>query len=425
MGDLNAGILIDGVIDGTTIGYEIVVLYLSNNPLEQWFDSNSGNCSPDWAAAWADMGQNPSSEKLGKIPRLYIKARDLMTGADVTNSLTITSVSYNGVSANWENNKTAFGDIIKMVKGGPYGHTYDDGTDVPTVMFIGNPADNLANPDSDRIAFSGTVATEGSQVTFRDLGKTVDIHPYLSGDVGYSVLLTVPQGDPYIATKQSTTKRVAALRHQGAFVNPANTPHIIKFYDATGESDVELTGAAGLIGLSRVANGGGYVPTSGTNAIEIYPDAVQSMMTLRCNVYSYENNVQGRLLASGLAAVYDLSDEFQVKWKIADDANFATNLEVLSNQNLSEGPRFLLRKGDEKYVKPVIVTGKDGTELPGEHTWAFNADDPSAGGDVTDMHDACINNHTAGQTFCRLYYDDVIKTGGVRRPVKLHARTTI
>lgn len=430
MGNVNAGIVIDGVIDGTTVGYEIVVVYGNGDgpsPLEQWYDDHSGECSPDWAAAWSELQQQGvNAERLAKIPRLFIKARDHSTGTDVTQSLRITKVNYNGTDYNWANDGTAANGIIKMVMGGDYGYKYGANSQpVPTVMFIGNPADALSNPDSDRVSFEGTVTVDGAQVGFKGLGKDVDIHPYLSGDVGYTVHIAVPSNvDPYIPSKQATTQRIAALRHNGSFVNQGSTPHIIKFYDATGATDRELVNAANRISLERVAIGGEFMPTTGNNKITIYPNAVDSMMTLRVSVYAYENGIVGRLLASSLAAIYDLSDEYQVKWKLSDNANFGDNVEVISNENLSEGPRFLLRRGETKYMKPAIVTGKDGAELAGNRTWKFNADDPTTNVAVTDMSDARINNQTPGQQYCYIQYSDVVKNNK-RRPVKIHAQTEI
>ena len=437
MGQLNAGILIDGVIDGTTVGYTTVVDYDSNRPLEQWVNE-AGVCTPDWAAAWADLQNGVTAAKMQKVPRIYIRARDLTTGADLTNTLRISEVGYNGTTTPWNPGSTAFG-LIRMVDAddATYGKTYG-GKGVPSVMVTGNPADAITNPDNDRISFSGSVVADGGQVRFKDLGKDIDIHPELSAGAGYSVKMTVPDEtvqqkaiDSYIYDKDVPTKRIVQLFHEGSPVDPTAKPHIFEFEDVTGDTDVPLAAAAGLIGISTTTKDGYSV---NGNTITIYPDAVDSMMTMRCNCYAYDGGVKGDLIACGLAVIYDMSDEFQVKWQIADDAAFSNSVEYVSDANKSEGPRYSLRSGDTKYLKPIAINGTTGEALAGNHTWRFNADDPNAKAAVDDMADANINNMTAGQTYCYLEYGDVVKTytdedtGELRRrrrPVLIHAQTTI
>lgn len=422
---VQAGIVIDGVIDGTTVGYQVMVVYGENypKPLEQWFNEETGACTPDWASAWAELQRGETSERLAKLPRVYIRARDLSTGADLTKTVTITKVLYNGNDAEWNGGGTAHNGLIRMADASSpaYGYTYQ-GRVVPTVMIIGNPADALTNPDNDRISFNGTVVTDGGQVKFEDVGTDIDIHPELSANAGYSLSLIVPADkEAYIYDKQVSTKRIAVLYHDGNQVDPTAMPHIFEFEDVTGADDIPLDAGANII-YSSTAIGGKSVRN---NTIEIKPDAVDSMMTMRCNCFTYENNIKGNLIASALAAIYDTSDEFQVRFLIADDPNFSSGIENLSNQNLSEGPRFMLHNGQTKYIQPKLVKGSGGDEVAAINGWRFNADDPNNDAAVTDMDDARINNHTTGQTYCYVKYTDVVKDGAVRRPVRLHAQTTI
>lgn len=424
MGAISAGIIIDGVIDGTTVGYQVIVY--GDMPLEQSYNQDSGACSPDWESIWNEIKDLPSppSAKLAMLPRIYIKARDLASGEDVTSSINITSVKYNDSAVSWNGGGTAF-DILKMVAKGDtkYGLQYN-GNDIPCVMFIGNPADSQSNPDNDHVSFSGTVVTNGGQVNFTDLGKDVKIYPELSANTGYTVVLKVPDTyESYIYDKKVSTKRIAKLWHDHSLVNPTNTPHFFKFYDVTGATATQLVNTPGQIVISTTEDDG--ISVTG-NTIEIFPDAVNSMMTLRCDVYAGTPAEPGELIASGLNVIYDTSDEYQTKWTIADTSAFSSGTETVSNQNLSEGPRYSLRKGQKKYLKPTIVD-KDGTPVvfATTPTWAFNADSPDDGTDITDMADSNINNHTSGQEYCFIQYSDVIHTGNVKRPVKIHAQTTI
>ena len=417
--NISAGIVIEGVIDGTTIGYQVVVH--GDRPLEQSYNSNTGKCSPDWAAIWQDIKDNGvSSEKLNRLPRVYIKARDLTSGEDVTDSLVIAKVKYNDAEVAWNDGGTAF-DIIRMV--GKNDASYGLPFGVPCAMFIGNPADSQNNPDNDRITFSGTVVANGAQVSFSDIGKDVKIYPELSANTGYLVTLKVPDdGDSYIYDKKVSTIRVAKLWHDHELIDPAKTPHFFRYYDITGSGDTPLADTAGRIAITTVADGG---ITATSNKIEIFPDAVDSMMTLRCDAYAGTPENPGELLASAINVIYDLSDEYQVQWTLADNASFSSGQEMISSNDLSEGPRFMLRKGMRKYLRPTIVD-KSGEAVVFENTptWTFNADSPDGNTAISDMTDTNINNHTAGQAYCFIQYSDVVKDNR-RRPVKIHAQTTI
>lgn len=254
---VQAGIVIDGVIDGTTVGYQVMVVYGENKPLEQWFNEDTGTCTPDWAAAWTDLQKGTTAERLAKLPRIYIRARDLASGADLTKTVTITEVLYNGVSANWNGGGTAHNGLVRMADASSpaYGYSYD-GRVVPTVMIIANPADALTNPDNDRISFSGTVVTDGGQVSFEGVGKDIDIHPELSANAGYSLSLIVPDDkESYIYDKQISTKRIAALYHDGNLVDPTAMPHIFEFEDVTGVDDVPLTAGANIVYSTTTVGG--------------------------------------------------------------------------------------------------------------------------------------------------------------------------
>lgn len=52
MNRVNAGLVLSGVIDGTTVVYDIAVVDASGNPvsLTQYYDE--AKCTPDWANIW-------------------------------------------------------------------------------------------------------------------------------------------------------------------------------------------------------------------------------------------------------------------------------------------------------------------------------------------------------------------------------------
>lgn len=437
--DVNAGILVEGVLDGTTIAYQVVVY--NDLPLVQRFDEETGNCSPDWASVWEEIkSQGASDARVAKLPRIYIKARDLASGEDLTKSVKISSVTYNEVSTiSWAAGTTAFNETIRMNGGNEeyFGIKYGtDETPIPSVMLIGNPADALTNPDNDRISFSGSVVCDGAQVNFQDLGKDIEIIPEVDVNAGYGIVLSVPTNeniDSYIVSKGSYTKRIAQLTYDGEIVEISKTPHFFKYYDITGADDVQLVNESGMVELSSITKDGQVVPN---NCIKIYEPKLNSMMSVRCDAYSGTPAEEGRRLASFIALIYDLSDEYQVKFKVADDAAFTSGIEVISNSNLSEGPVMRIHKGETKYIKPQLTKGFGGEDVPGTHTWSFNADDPNtSGGDpepITDMSDNNINTHATGLTYCFVNFSDVVKSvteGGVpmrkKRPVKLHARTQL
>lgn len=412
MNTVNAGLVVSGTIDGTTIAYDVAAIDASGNPvsLTQYFDE--AKCTPDWESIY----NGGKAAEIATLPRLIIRAFDTSSGQDITNTVSITSVYYNGNMVGWEDDiSNSQGGVPGLLKKGTYSY---NGSNIPCIMIIGNPADAILNPDDDRISFDGTVVSSGGQINFSGIGKEIAIRPIADANAGYSVELHVPLNVPkFIMTNANnqvqSTQRLARLYYNGAPVSASDmTGYTFKFFDITGPSEIEITNTDTDITIGR-----SLVPG---DLITIGPEAVDCLLTLRCRVY----DAQGNELASGTSAVYDLSDPYAVKWLICDNAAGTNGIELTGLE-----PRLNIRTGQTKYIFPKLYTDKGDTFPAGSSaasvTWTFNADDANTGASISDLPGI---PSTGGQTYCSLRYQDVVLTDGngnkVDRPVKIHAQSS-
>lgn len=420
MAGVNAGLVVSGLIDGTTIFYDIAVAMGNGLPtsLTQYFDE--AKKSPDWANIWSKRTTDAAG--LVNLPRIIIRAYDTSTGQDITHTVNITNVYYNGNLVGWDKfsdneNISNDGLLLKLSKNSEYAISHK-GNKVQGVMMVGNPADATFNPDNDRITFDGTVVSGGGQISFSGIGKEIAIREIQDANAGYSVEMLVPLDVPkFIMTNENnviqSTSRIATLFYNGFPVSAGDmTGFQFKFYDITGPTEVELTNTDEDITISQTLVAG--------DTITVGPNAVDCLKTIRCKVL----DASGNELCSGTTAVYDLSDPYSVKWLIADDSTGANATELTGLE-----PRLNLRNGQTKYLFPKLYTDKGDTFPAGSSaagvTWEFNADDATTGETITDLDGI---PEGGGHTYCSLSYSDVILTnaGGnkVQRPVVVHAQSS-
>lgn len=418
MNRVNAGLVVSGIIDGTTVVYDISAVDASGNPvsLTQYFDE--AKCTPDWDHIW----QHGTAAEKATLPRLIIRAFDTSSGQDITDTINITAVRYNDAVVGFDSEgvSSSQGGVPGLLKMTTFSY---GGNDIPCIMIIGNPADALSNPDDDRITFDGTVVSSGGQISFSEIGKDIAIRPVADANAGYTVELHVPLNVPkFIMTNNNntiqSTQRLARLYYNGVAVTASEMAgYQIKFFDITGPTEVELKDHSAEGGTTDITIG--QTSVSG-DTITIGPEAVDCLMTIRCRIY----DANGNELASGTSAVYDLSDPYAVKWIISDTSAGTGGVELTGLE-----PRFRMRTGQTKYIIPKLYTDKGDTFPAGSSaanvTWTFNADDANTGATISDLPGV---PSTAGQTYCSLRYQDVILTDAsgnkVQRPVKIHAQSS-
>lgn len=407
MNSVKAGIVISGTIDGTTVVYDVVAVQADGTPasLTQFYDE--AKVVPDWEAIY----ESGVSADIATLPRVLIRAFDTSSGTDITTTVSSLSVYYNDTLVTFDSTTgISTGSLAGLLKLTTFSYS---GTDVPCVMFIGNPADASTNPDDDRITFNGTVVSGGGQISFSGIGKDVQIRSIVDANVGYTAELHVPLTSPkYIMTNSNnvivSTQRIAKLYYNGSAVSAADmTGYTFKFYDITGPTEVELTGTSTDITISQTLVSG--------DTITVGPDAVDCLLTMRCRIFDANNQE----LASATTAIYDLSDPYSVMWVVSDDSTGETNHAEYTGFE----PRVNIRSGQTKYFIPKVVTDK-GT-LTSTITWTFNADNANTGDTISDLPGV---PSTSGQTYCYIRYADVVQTdtngNKVIRPVKLHAQSS-
>lgn len=421
MGRVNAGLVVGGIIDGTTIVYDIAVVEGDATPtsLLQFFDE--AKCLPDWASIWTN--RTSDAQSVNSLPRIFIRAYDTSTGQDVTHTVNITNVYYNGSLVGWDSNgiSSSQGGVPGMLKklgtDSAYTITYN-GHALQSVMMIGNPASALYNPDDDRISFDGTVVSGGGQIAFSGIGTNLSIREISDANAGYSVELLVPVTvAKFIMTDSNNavqpTQRLARLYYNGSPVSVASMTGIqFKFYDITGPTEVLLTNQSDGITIGQSAVSG--------DLITIGPSAVDSLMTLRCRVLDANNNE----LCSDTSAIYDLSDPYSVKWVVADDTSGTNPIPYTGTE-----PRLDLRSGQTKYIFPKLLTDKGDSFPAGSSaasvTWTFNADDAITGDPISNIPGI---PSSSGQTYCSISYSDVVITNAAgdraKRPVIIHAQSS-
>lgn len=406
MGNINGGITISGVIDGSSVLGEIAVI---NGPLLQYYDGAS--VKPDWAAKYAT---NPSS-----VPTLFPKMHDSATGEDLTGSVSLTRVTYNDTDITWGANGIATAPAIVANKLKKESYSYG-GRNIECVKFIGNPANESTNPDDDRIAFYGTCVSSGGAITFSNVGTNIEIRRLESTDV-LDVYISVPSGyDSYIKRNGTTgqtvpTRRLATLVKNGEPVSAADmTGYVFEWADITNKTVNVLSNSNPGITIGNTLG-------SFTDTITIDEAAVDSMMTLRCRVY--EDNTKAKTIATGITTVFDFSDELQVRWMVGNhQTGGLPATEYIGDEDSSQ--QIIMRKGDKLRFSPMVFVRKSGEAASAfsSATWTFRFDDNN--GDEIDPSTLDTQPTT---TYAVLAYTDVVKQQSgtlVKRPVHISCTTS-
>ncbi len=401
MGRVSGGINISGVIDGATAITEVCAL---NRPLLQYFDK--ARFSPDFASLW-NNGNGAND-----VPTVIVKAFDSATGADVSDTVSLTTVYYNDAAITWGNGGIATApDIVagKLLKTTvSYG-----GKNIPCVKFIGNVADSNTNPDDDFIYFDGTCVVGGGQISFKKAGRPVMIREIESTTAGFDLILTVPNnmsGSIYRAASGApvSTKRVATLFKNG---NPLDAAAMAGFTfewaDITYDNVINLTGSSTGITISQtlIAN----------DTITLAESAVDSLMQLRCIVKDAQQNV----VAVGMCGVPDLCDELQCGWMVSDYPGNNTEVEF-SNMD-----RVDIRDGGAKKFRPFVKTGGVPAQAFANQDWTFGLDNNNGDAVATT---SLVTSGAVGNRYIIIAYGDVVQTNNgikTKRPLVLSATSNI
>lgn len=395
------GITITGTIDGTSVMGEVAVI---NGPLLQYYDGAS--VKPDWAAKWADgAGAN-------LVPICYPKMHDSASGADLTGTVSLTEVRYNDTPITWGNDGKATAPSIIAGKLLKTTYTYGDKT-IEVVKFIGNPASEATNPDDDRIAFYGTCVSGGGQVTFKNVGKAVEIRR-LESTERYDIYLTVPSAyESYISRQASGatkgTRRLASLMKNGEAVSVGSmSGYEFRWADITDKSEKALSNGNGItISTTSVAN----------DTITIDAAAVDSMMLLRCRCYD-GSGASANVVATAVVPLFDLSDELQVRWMVSNYPWAQSNAETEYVGDEDSSQVIAMRRGDKLVFRPVVFNRSTGAAASAfsDVDWDFSMDD-------SDGHEVTPTTAPTAK-YAILTHGDVTKTeGGVlmARPIHLSA----
>lgn len=406
MANVNGGITVSGVIDGSSVLGEVCVL---NGPLLQYYDG--AGVKPDWAAKYST---NPS-----QVPTLFPKLHDSATGEDLTGTVSLTKVTYNDTDITWGNDGKATAPAIIANKLKKESYSYG-GSTIECVKFIGNPASESTNPDDDRIAFYGTVVSSGGQITFSNIGTNVEIRRLESTDV-FDVYISVPAAyDSYIKRNGTTgntiaTRRLATLVKNGEPVSAADmSGYVFEWADITNKTVDVLSNSDPGITI-------GTTVSPFTDTITIDEAAVNSMMTLRCRVY--EDNTKAKTVATGVTTVFDFSDELQIRWFVASFPYTSGDPETEYIGDEDGSQQVVLRKNDKLRFRPVVFVRESGEQASAfasaDFTFSF---DDNAGDEI----DPTTLDTPPTTKYAVLAYSDVVKQQSgtlVKRPVHISCTT--
>lgn len=414
MGNINGGITISGVIDGSSVLGEIAVI---NGPLLQYYDGAGVN--PDWAAKYAT---NPSS-----VPTLYPKMHDSATGEDLTGTVALTKVVYGDTGSENEvswNPSTGIATAPAIVAGKLKKESYSyGGSTIECVKIIGNPASESQNPDDDRIAFYGTCVSSGGVVNFSNVGTSIEIRRQESTDV-FDVYISVPSAyDSYIKRNSATgeiipTRRLATLVKNVEPVSASEmTGYVFEWADITNNTVRVLTNSSPGITITNTLGSFG-------DTITIDNAAVDSMMTLRCRVY--EDSTKAKTIATGITTVFDFSDELQVRWMVGNYPWETGDPETEYVGDADSSQQIVMRRNDELRFRPVVFVRESGlvAQAFSSATWSFTYRDN--GGSPIEENTLKEAAHITNK-FTILAYDDVVKTQSgtkVKRPVRINCTTS-
>lgn len=398
---VSGGINISGTIDGTTAITEVCAL---NRPLLQYYDG--ATFSPNFATIYNNgSGAND-------VPTVIVKAFDSASGADVSSTVSLTTVYYNDTAITWGNNGIATAPDIVAGKLLKTTTSHGEHT-VPCVKFIGNVADSNTNPDDDFISFDGTCVVGGGQISFKKAGRPVMIREIESTTAGFDLILQVPNnmsGSIYRAASGApvSTKRVATLFKNG---NPLNAASMAGFTfewaDITYDTVINLTGSSTGVTLSQTL--------MANDTITLAESAVDSLMQLRCIVKDAQQNT----VAVGMCGVPDLCDELQCGWMVSDYPGNNTEVEF---GNLD---RVDIRDGGAKKLRPFVKTGGVAATAYSNQNWTFGMDD-NTGAAVA--NNTLVTSGAIDNKYIIIAYGDVVKTNNgvkTKRPLVLSATANI
>ena len=394
---VSGGLNITGTIDGTTLITEVVV---ERKPLLQYFDRTTYR--PDFAAIYAGAG----GESL--VPRIHVRAYDSATGADVTGTQSLTAYKYNGTSITFNpTTGVATAPAIVRDKLKLSTMTYS-GQTIECILVIGNLAAQN-NTDDDFISFDGTCVVGGSQVSFANARKEILIREIQSTTSGNDLILRVPENESsyiYRAASGSpvATRRIATVYKNGIPLESADLAGVtFEWADITYDDVIALTGSSTGVTLSQTLVSG--------DTIQLAEAAVDGLMQLRC----IAKDSSGNTIAVGICGVPDLSDELQCGWRMANNTNGATPVELANLDTVQ------IRDGEAKVFTPYVRIGGEEASAYSNSNWTFGLDDNN--GDAVQASSlltaSAVNNKRA-----IIAYGDVVKVvNGVKtkRPLMLSA----
>lgn len=404
----NAGIVISGIMDGTTISYSVQAVDATgaNVPLVQHY--NESIIDPDWGA----MAKGSSSDK-ALLPRVVIKATDTATQQVLDGQVHIVSVQYNGFDVDFDNgiSTNVMPGVLKKETVTFGGITHD------CITFIGNPAAGDPGTHTDQIELTGYVTTESGQVNFKGLIIPVEIFELTSAGEGFSANIWTPEGDQNIQAVSGNTKRRVTL-YKGVKEVTDGADYTVKWFDITGSSEVELVNGQNGIAITTSA---ATKPAGDT--ITIPADAVNSSMTFAARIYKTSDLAQDGTIPAGVLLIaadtdiaYDFSDPFHVRWMVKSSlSGIGVDVECERGQY----PRFDLRRGWERHFFPIAYNS-EGDVAKAKVAWTFNFDDATSGASISGIP---TGSTTDGDYFT-IQYSDVVTSAG-RRGIIAHAQATI
>lgn len=401
----NAGIVISGIMDGTTISYSVQAVDATgaNVPLVQHY--NESIIDPDWGA----MAKGSDADKK-LLPRIVIKATDTATQQVLDGQVRIVSVQYNGFTVEFGDDGVSDNVMPGVLKKETVtfgGITHD------CIKFVGNPAAGDPGTHTDQLELTGYVTTESGPVKFKGLLIPIEIFEVTSADEGFSANIWTPEGDQNIQAANGNTKRRVTF-YKGVKEVTDGSNYTVKWFDITGDTDVLLVNGQGgiIISTSDAAKPAG-------DTITIPADAVNSSMTFAARIYKTSDLAQDGTIPAGVLPIaadtdiaYDFSDPFQIRWVIRDSVS-GSGVEVECERG--QYPRFDLRRGWTRYFFPIAYN-TSGDVADNKVAWAFNFDDAKDGSDITGI--------ATGSNYFPISYSDVVTSQG-RRSIIAHAQATI
>ena len=360
----NAGIVISGLIDGTTVVYSVQSVDATGKgtPLVQHY--NESVIDPDWD----NIYKHGTSADKQKLPRVIIKANDSSTQQVLDGSLHIVTVKYNGYVVQFGDDGISdniMPGVLKKETVTLGGVTRD------CVTFIGNPGAGDPGTHTDQMELDGYVTTDSGQIDFHGLLIPIEIFEVTSADEGFSAVIWTPEGDQNIMLAGGGTKRTVSL-YKGVSEVTDGSNYAVKWVDITGATEVPLV------------NGQGGITITTSDASKPTGDTI----------------------------AYDFSDPFQIRWLVKESSS-GTAVEVECERG--QFPRFEMRKNWTRYFYPKVYNS-EGDVADNKVTWTFNFDDALDG--------TTISGISTYPNYFVISYTDVVTSQG-RRSIIAHAQANI